>query len=194
MAINPEELILAARDMLTELPESVIFSRDNLQGLIKPAIAVWQEQTNNDPQKRHDFIVESNDITIILGVADISTEVDATGFRVDFLKEGDIEIAYAKSPNFTVKFVNSLDRLKMKGRQDQFFMKVYLNGMEMRFKEPGLADIDTLNGTFRIRSVVIPSNLADLSRSVMPMIATVVADLAKKQFAEKHRGVELPVK
>jgi hypothetical protein len=194
MAIDLNTLVLTAREQLTELPESVQFSRENLRALIAPAISAWQEQTNDDPNKRQPFIVESGAITIVNGLADILAEVEARGFRLDFIKDSDIEIAYAKTPVFQVKFVNSLDRLQMHGRQDRFLIKVYRSGTRFYFKDAGATDITSMNGSFTLRSVVIPNDPAQLPASVMPQIATAIADLARKQLAQQNRGLNMPPK
>lgn len=193
MAIDENILILTAREMVTELPESVDFSRESLRMMIKPAISIWQNQTNDDPQRRQNFIVESDAITIAAGQADLSTQIDTKGFRVDFIKESDIVIAYSGSGiiNYKVKFVNDFDRLISPGRQDKFFILAYLSGKQITFKDAGQINVDTIGGSFKIRSVVIPSDLAGLPASVMPEIALVIADLCKKRIKDQNRGLNM---
>jgi hypothetical protein len=196
MAIDVEELILTARGMLTELPESVTLSRDNMFDIIRPAIQLWQEKTNMDIGKRQNFIVQSNDIDIVEGVADISTAIDTYGYRLDFLHESDIYLTYTgeRNANYTVKFVASLNRLMSIGRQDKFFILAYLSGSVITFKSPDEVGFGSMDGAFQIRSVVIPNNLADMNRSVMPEIAVILADLASKQIKQQNRGLDKPVK
>jgi hypothetical protein len=192
MAINTEELIFEARAMLTELPESVTLSRDNLFDMIRPAIQLWQEKTNADIGKRQNFIKQSTDINIVDGFADISTVVDSLGYRLDFLHESDIYVPYAGevNANYTVKFVNSLNRLMSIGRQDKFFVLAFLSGSSITFKEPGEVGFGSMNGTFQIRSVVIPTDLTQMPASVMPEIAVILADLAAKQIKQQNRGLD----
>lgn len=194
MAIDTEELVLMARDMLTDLPESVSIPRDMLFTLIKPAIALWQLQTNDDPARRQNFIVESNSQTITANVCDIATAIDTYGFRMDLIKEGDIEMTYAGEVSFKVKFFNSLDRFKLRGRQDKYFYKCYMSGTKLRFIEPGASSSDTFAGTFVIRSACIPSDPAALNQSVMPEIAINIADLVRKQIRMNNKGAERPPK
>lgn len=197
MAIDVEELILAARDMLTELPESVVFSRDNLLGLVKPAISLWQDQTNENPQKRQNFIVESAAVVVAAGVCDLAAEIDSKGFRLEFIKENDIALTITggitQAPDLMVKFVNSLNRLKMKGRQDRFFTLAYLSGTLITFKQAGSTAVDEIAGTLKLRSPVIPSDLSTMNKAVMYELAILVADLAKQQFRQQNRGLDKPV-
>ncbi len=194
MAIDIEQLILMAREQLSELPESVHYSRESLRALIKPAIALWQEETNANLQKRQSFIVPSAAIPVVAGVADLSSEIDDKGFRLDWIKESDIEIGYSpdQQPPFTVKFVNSLDRLKMIGRQDRFFYLAYLSGKSLRFREPGQTATNTFNANIFIRSAVIPSDPASLDAGIMPDIATAIANLARQsQPRPENRGLDI---
>jgi hypothetical protein len=191
MAINEQELILTAREMLTELPEAVHFSRENLRALIQPAIWLWQEKINDDPRKREQFIVESDAITISQGQADISTEVDAKGFRLDFIRDSDIVIAYGL-PNYTVKFVNSLNRLSSIGRQDKFYVLAYMSGSHITFKDAGSVDIDDINGSFTLRSIALPTSLDALPSSAKAELSIILADLAKTEIGQQNRGLDVP--
>lgn len=193
MAIVVNDLIMTAREILTELPESVHFSRESLRALVKPAISLWQDRTNADRNKRQNFVVTSNDISIIAGFADIATAVDAYGFRLEYIADADIVLPYGE-PNYRVKFVNSFDRLVSIGRQDKFFTLAYLSGTQITFREAGVVELGTLDGTFKIVSPVIPSNLATLNAGVMPEIAIAVADLARAQMREQNRGLNIPPK
>lgn len=190
MAIDPLQLVLTARDMVTDLPESVTLPRDAIHSIIPSAIAIWQLQTANDPEKRQNFIVESGTITMTNNVADLAAEIASKGFRMEFIHEGDIEISYAGTMNFTVKFIKTLDRFKIKGRQDAFFIKCYMSGTTLRFckaNSPWTEDWDT---TFKIRSVVIPSDLTLLPPSVLPELAIVLADELRKTLPrEKNLGL-----
>lgn len=194
MAIDTEELILMARDMLTDLPESVSIPRDMLYTLIKPAIALWQLQTNDDPARRQNFIVASDAQVITDTVCNLSGAIDTFGFRMDMIKEGDIEIAYAGEVNFKVKFFNSLDRFKIRGRQDKYFYKCYISGTTLRFIQPGASATALFSGSFVLRSVVIPSDPASLNQAVMPEIAINIADLVRKQIRMNNKGAERPPK
>lgn len=183
-----------ARDLLTDLPESVTLPRDVLFSMIKPAIAIWQLQTNDDPQRRQNFIVASAPIAIAAGEADISAEVEAKGFRLDLIKESDIELPGSGEVNFAVKFMSSLDRFKMRGRQDRFFYKCYMSGTRLRFCEPGANWDDGYNGSLVLRSVVLPNDPGTMSKTLMPELAIVIADLARKQIREQNRGLNRPPK
>lgn len=198
MAINVEELLLTVRDLLTELPESVIFSRDSLLGMVKPAIAQWQDATNEDPQRRQNFIVESDPITIAAGVADLSAQVDAKGFRLEFVKENDIALTVtgysSQTPNYQVKLVNSLDRLMTKGRQDKFYHLAYLSGTKLTLRTAGTTVINGMAGSLKLRAPVIPADLATMNKPMMYELAAVIADMAKKQFLQQNRGLDVPVK
>jgi hypothetical protein len=196
MAINAEDLILTARSMLTELPESVTLSRDALFDMIRPAIYLWQEKTNQDLGKRQNFIVQSEDIPIVNGVADIGNIVDKYGYRLDFLHESDIYMPYTgeTNANYTVKFVNSLNRLQSVGRQDKFFILAYLSGKSITFKGPDEVGFGAMETTFQIRSVVLPSDLGEIPDALMPEIAVLLADLAAKQLKQQNRGLDRPVK
>lgn len=198
MAINTDELVLTARDLITELPESVIFSRENLFSLIKPAISLWQDQTNSDPQKRQNFIVESGLIFIASGIADLSSEIGLKGFRVEFIKDSDVTLSIAgvapQVPQLNVKFVNSVNRLAIVGRQDRFFHLVHLSGSRMTIRAAGSPSIAATNGTLTLRAPVIPSDLTTLNKPVMYEIAILLADLAKQQYKEQNRGLDIPVK
>jgi hypothetical protein len=195
MAITLDELVSASRELVTELPESVIFSYENIAALIPSAIALWQQKTNNDVSKRQAFIQESENISLtsVTGFgaeANILPQVDAKGFKLEFIKDSDIEIAYATGgePNFTVKFVPSLDRLKIFGRGDKFFIKAYLSGTNIKFrKSDGLA----FTGTMKIKSVVLPSDLTTLPASVKGDLALIVAELAKLEIREKNLGLNI---
>lgn len=193
MAIDLSQLVLTAREMLSELPESVHFSRENLRALVKPAISLWQSQTNADITRRQNFIVDSAAINVVDGVADIGPEVDAKGFRLDFIRESDIVLPY-QLPTYTVKFVNSFDRLMSTGRQDKFYILAYLSRTRLTFREAGEVLIDTMNGTFILRSTVIPVDPAVMPVSVMPEIAMVIADLARARESKENRGLDIPPK
>ena len=194
MARNTEELVLMARDMLTDLPESVSIPRDMLYTLIKPAIALWQLQTNNDPARRQNFIVASNTQNIVANVCDLANAIDTYGFRMEFIKEGDIEITYAGQVNFTVKFINSLDRFKIRSRADKYFIKCYMSGTVLRFCAPDSAWSTAFAASFVLRSAVIPSDPASLNTGIMPEIAINIADLVRKQLRMNNKGVERPPK
>lgn len=189
-----EKLIFQAREQLTELPESVMLSRESLRALVPPAIALWQERTNGNLQKRQNFIRESGDIAVVDGVCDIAEVIDQFGFRLEFIRESDIEIEYPGTPAFQVKFVNSLDRLKMVGRQDKFFTLCYLSGTKMTFRYAGDAYIDSLNVSFKIRSVVFPTDLTDMNEALLPELSLVLAELAGNQLKEQNRGLNIPPK
>lgn len=190
MAIDPLQLVLTARDMVTDLPESVTLPRDAIFSMIPSAIAIWQLQTANDPEKRQNFIVESGTITMTNNVADIASEIASKGFRMEFIHESDIEISYTGSTNFTVKFIKTLDRFKLRGRQDKFFVKCYMSGTTLRFCKANAAWTEDWDTTFKIRSVVIPSDLTSLSPSVLPEIAIVLADELRKMMPrEKNFGL-----
>lgn len=193
MAIEIEKLILQARESVTELPESVTLSRESLYALIPQAILVWQERTNENPQKRQNFIRESGEISITDGTADIESEVNEKGFRLEYIKASDIEIATGQNPRFQVKFVNSLDRLRMAGIQDRFFILAYLSGYKITFKDAG-EEPGTMNGAFTLRSVVLPTDLTDMNESVLPELALVLGELAKNQLAQQNRGLDREVK
>jgi hypothetical protein len=196
MAIDSEDLILTARSMLTELPESVMLSRDNMFDQISPAISLWQERTNADLGKRQNFIRQSGDINIVDGVADISQAITDYGYRLDFLHDSDIYIPYTgeRNANYTVQFVASLNRLMSIGRQDKFFVLAYLSGETITFKFPEEVGFGSIDATFQIRSVVIPGDLSKIPASVMPDIAVILADLASKQIRQQNRGLDRPVK
>lgn len=186
MSINVEELILAARDILTEEPESAEYSRDALLGLVKPAIVAWQDQTNQDVQKRQNFVVQSAAITITNGIADLSTEIDSKGFRIEFIKDSDIEVAISGvspiSPEILVKLVSTKDRLNYRGRQDKFFVVGYLSGSRITFRAPGSGAINSLNGTMTLRAPVIPSDLTAMNKPIMYELAIVIAQMAKQKY------------
>jgi hypothetical protein len=194
MAIDPEKLVLTARDMLTELPESVTLSRDNLFGMIKPAISVWQDQTNNDPAKRQNFVVTSTDVDIEAGIAEYLPQGRrCKGFRVEFFADGDVSLTTDGVTGYRpAKFVSSRDRLYRNGRQDKFRDLIYLQGMQLLVKGKGETVPENTNGTLVIASPVIPSDLADINGAVMYEIATVMADLAKKQLQQQNRGLDRP--
>ena len=90
-----------------------------------------------------------------------------------------------------MKFVNSLDRLKRKGRQDRFFYLAYLSGKTLRFKVPGETAINTMTGSIVIRSAVIPDDPATLDKGIMPEIATAIANLARQRIAAENRGLDI---
>lgn len=190
MAIDLLQLILTAREMLTEEPEAVSYSRENLRALVRPAISLWQLQTNADITRRQNFIVDSAAIAIVDGVADIGPEVDAKGFRLDFIRESDIVLPY-QLPTYTLKFVNSFDRLMSAGRQDKFYILAYLSGTRLTFREAGEVLIDTMNGDFILRSTVIPIDPSVMPVSVMPEIAMVIADLARARAPKENRGLDI---
>lgn len=196
--INREKLIHLVREQITELPESVLFSRDNISSLIQPGIALWQEQTNNNKQKRHNFIQQES-VPIANGAADLSSAIDNKGFRLEYIREGDLEITTRDAtPNLTVKFVASLNRLKLPGRADKFFVLAYLSGTSIRFRDPDAASGEdpllTMSGDAVLRSVVLPNYLDGVPESIAPELALVIADLARKQFLEQNRGLNLPIK
>ena len=195
MPIDIKQLVLMAREQLSELSSAVHFSEENLYALIRPAIAMWQEETNNDPQKRQSFIVESGKISPVAGVYDLSDAIDTYGFRLDWLKESDIEIAYdpAQAPEFTVKFVNSLDRLKMVGRQDKFFHLAYLSGTNLRMRKAGSTTADAMMDDIVIRSAAIPSDPSELNAGIMPELSTAIANLARREIMAENRGLNVPV-
>ena len=196
--INPLELITIARDALTELPESVIFSRENLLGLIPSAISIWQERTAKNPAKRHNFIQESGAIQIRNGVANISEAIDEYGYKLEYIEGSDVVIDLAYSPdlpNKRVVFVNSIDRLHAPGRADKFYILGYLLGTTITFHNPiaavGEDATTTLNSRFKLRSVVMPNDLADIPESVAPEIGLIIAEIAKGQFRQQNKGLDL---
>lgn len=187
MAIDPEKLVLVCRDMLTELPESVTLSRDNIFSLIKPAISIWQDQTNNDPRKRQNFVVRSRNISIRTGIADIASAVDDGGFRIEFFADGDVSVTTQGITGYRpAKFVSSRDRLYRTGRQDRFRDLIYLQGLKLLVKGKGQATPDTTTGSLVIASPVLPTDLSRFNEPVMYEIATVMADLAKKQLPDRN--------
>lgn len=188
MAISIDELVFQAREQITGLPESVEFPRDAIRAVIPAAIAVWQERTNANPEKRQNFIRESSPITILANVADLESEVNAKGFRLEFISAADIEIAYETELRLPVKFVNSLSRLRLAGRQDRFFIKAYLSGTRLTFYQPSGEEV---NGSFTLRSVVLPSDLTDMNESILPELATIVAELLKKRYYQQNRGLDI---
>lgn len=93
-----------------------------------------------------------------------------------------------------MKFVNSLDRLKLVGRQDLFYCLAYMSGTRITFRYPGEADADTLNASFKIRSVVLPQDLTDMNEAILPELALVLAELAGHQIKEQNKGLNRPPK
>ena len=188
MAITVDELVFQAREQITGLPESVEFPRDAIRAVIPAAIAVWQERTNANPEKRQNFIRESAPITIVEDVADLESEVNAKGFRLEFIHGSDIEIAYDVEIPLPVKFVNTLDRFKLAGRQDAFFIKAYLSGTRLMFRQPSG---EAMNGSFTLRSAVLPTDLTQMNKAILPELATIVAELLKKRFYQQNRGLDI---
>lgn len=192
--INPEELVLMARDGLTELPESVIFSRENLRGLIPQAIALWQERTNSNPEKRHPFLVLSDNIKIQSGVADISEAVEDFGYKLEYISDSDIIITGENLPRKKVNFVYSWDRLVSPGIQDKFFILGYLEGMTITFRNPVVIPdqdpLKTLNAQFKLNSVVLPNSLEDTPKSVIADLALALAEIAKGQYRQQNKGID----
>lgn len=192
MSIDVNDLIFRAREQVTGLPESVEFPRDAVRAVIPSAIAVWQERTAADPEKRQNFIRESDPIVIDTdGVADIEEQVNAKGFRLEFINASDIELTYSADIKFSVKFVNSLDRFLMQGRQDAFFIKAYQSGPKIRFRQPSGLPIEA---DLVLRSVVLPSDLEDMNASILPELATIVAEILKKRFYNQNRGLDIQPK
>lgn len=179
--------------MVTELPESVTLSRENILACIPAAIALWQDRTANDPHKRIQWVVESDLISVTANVATIAAQMEAKNFRYEWLHESDIIVAYAaKGPSLTVKFVNSYDRLQMSGPQDSYFLLAYISTSgTITFKKPGTSSW-TASNIFKIRSVSIPSELNSLPASVLPELMLVLAEILKAQFRDQNRGVALP--
>lgn len=188
MAIDVDQLVLLAREQLTELPESVIFSRENLRALVPSAVALWQEQTNSNHEKRHAFLKESDDIDVEANVADIADAVDEYGFRLDFIRDSDVLVSYDSPIKLRTVFVSSIDRLRMPGRQDRFFVLAYLRGTQIEFCHPNFIE---WSGTFRLRSVVIPFDLWEIPAPLAPELALVVAELARREFTQQNRGLNV---
>ena len=196
--IELDEIVFAAREQLTELPESVTLSRQSLRAMVPASIALWQNEINANPARRHNFLQRSPNIRIASGVADISQVVETMGYRLDFIHESDIEIAYSKQPVLHVRFVNSKNRLYLGSRQDRFYVLAYLTGTKITFRDPdAAANVDataTMNGQFTMRSVVLPTDLSKMPRSVLPDLAVALADLARQQLREQNRGVNIAPK
>ena len=192
--IDTETLILRAREHLTELPESVIFSRENLIALLPSAISAWQTETNQNKTRRQAFVIESDPVEISDGEADLTDEFDDKGFRLDFLLEGDISLLTdGKAAAFNIKFVPSRDRLALIGRQDKFFTLAYLSGTRIYLRS-GTGASGELNGELLIRSVVLPADLEEFPSYIEPELATALAKLARMQFSAQNRGLDMPPK
>ena len=193
--IDSLELILLARDGLTELPESVIFSRENLLGLIPQAITLWQDRTNANPEKRHNFLILSDNISIRNSAADISEALDEFGYRVEYIAGSDVLLEGTNLPKKKVTFVNSWDRLAHPGRQDKFSNLAYLQGKIITFRNPlatGNTDpLKSLNARFKLNSVVIPNDLNEIPNSVMSDLALILAEIAKGEFRQQNRGLDI---
>lgn len=194
MAIEQQSL-LAVREMITELPESVTLSRENIMACVPAAIALWQDRTANDPHKRVQWFVESGNVSVAANVADISSIMETNGFRYEWLHESDILVSYAaKGPSLAVKFVNSYDRLKMTGPQDDYFLLAYVSTSgTITFKKPGTSSW-TASNVFKIRSVAVPGTLGAMPASILPELMLVLAEILKAQFRDQNRGVALPTK
>lgn len=191
MAIDVNTLIFRAREQITGLPESVEFPRDAIYAVIPSAIAVWQERTNANHEKRQNFIRQSDPIAINDNVADIEEQVNLKGFRLEFINASDVEISYDAVVQLPLKFVNSLDRFNLVGRQDAFFIKAYQSGMKIRFRQPSG---DPIEQDLVIRSVVMPSNLEDMNEAILPELALIVAEIMKKRYYTQNRGLDIPPK
>ncbi len=196
--INIEELVLQAREHLTELPESVIVSEDSLAALVPSAIAVWQLKTAKDRNKRQNFVVKSEPLTVTDGELDLSAAIETYGFRLDMLEEGDLEFTGSTDKKYGIKFIASRDRLKFPGIQDKFFTLAHLSGTTIQFRDPAAVSpanpLTSLNGEIIIRSVVLPKELTDIPYTVLPELALELADLARRQFNSQNRGLNIPPK
>jgi hypothetical protein len=183
-----EELVMRTREMLTDEPESALLPREQLIAVIPIAISEWQKKIVKDRAQLEAFRVETGEITIADGVADLSNEVNAKNIRLDLLTESDIE--FVSGPTFpfikTVQFVRSYDRLTLGGIQDKFFILAFLSGYQLRFRNPDTSPGDdatqTLTGTFKIRGISIPNDLEDVPETMTGDIAVILADLLRKRI------------
>lgn len=178
MAITAEELVARAREHLTEQEEDK-FSSERLYALIPSAIALWVERVRTNPEKAKNFLTETASITITSGVADCASALEAAGIQSQDVKPSDVTFTYGKTPNLTVQFVNSRDRLLLGGIQDQFFVCAYFDGKKMYFRNPATGSTTDLSGTFTVRGVSVPTALTNIPKSTEGELATVLAEIVR---------------
>ena len=179
MAITADNLVARAREHLTQESDGVKYSPERLYALIPSAIARWIQPVQGNPDKARNFLTETASISITSGVADCSTAIENAGIQSQSVKDADITIAYGKTPNLTVQFVNSRDRRTLGGIQDKFFITAYFDGKKMFFRNPSTGSTTDLSATMTIRGVSVPSTLSAIPTSVEGELATILAELAR---------------
>lgn len=198
--MNTDELVEIARNILTEEPDARRFTREKIRALIPVAISELQEKillaarAGFGMGNLQAFVIETGDIDVVDGVADLTTQIDATGLRLDLIKASNILVNYTENPFIkTVQFVSSLDRLTLGGIQDKFFILAFLDGQLLRFRDPdgGGDPTITLNTTIKIRGVCTPSTVAQISNDQRGILANVLADVARREVPQPEIGVNV---
>lgn len=195
------ELVERARALLTEEPDARRFSREKLHAVIPVAIAELQLKIEEAAQvgvmgKFNSFVIETDDIDIDSGIADLEDAVNETGLRLDMHKSWNVFISYAENPKIkTVQMVNSYDRLSLGGIQDRFYVLAFLDGNKMYFRDPSAAsneDATTkLSATVTIRGVATPTTTEQISKDQEGILAGVLAEVARREVPLPEIGVNL---
>lgn len=167
MAITKLIAAQRARQLLTERDEALGFSVPMLIALADEALSDLGIIVASQVSQRHSLRTNpaSTTISVVAGVADLSTLVNTTQVLIDFFPTADIKGANGRS----YQWLNSLDQLRSKRKTDSLFTFCALDGLFLRIRDQGA--IDSLTET------------ASVSASIEPMIDQVTVPL-EAQFVD----------
>lgn len=94
MAIDPKTLCRVSREIITESDPAAEVSYERLHALIQPALSEWLRRVKKDPERQKNFMAETASISIVNGIADLTSQLDAVGMPAENVKKSEIYIRY----------------------------------------------------------------------------------------------------